>query len=191
MNKNDLNEHLSGDLPNQGADGHDDDIVKAEEQPEAGPNVDAIIAERDEYRDRFMRALADAENARKRAEKDRRDAELYGGSRLARDLLSVHDNLTRALAAATDESRAAAAGLIEGVELTLRDLEQVFAKHGLTIITPAVGDVFDPQLHEAMFEAPVPGTTTGQIIQVMNNGFMLHDRLLRAAQVGVSSTPAN
>ena len=138
-----------------------------------------------------MRALADAENSRKRAEKDRRDAEQYGGSRLARDLLPVHDALTRALDAAGDEQRAAASALIEGVELTLRELSNVFAKHGIAVITPRPGDKFDPSEHEAMFEAAVPGTIAGEIIQVMDNGFRLHDRLLRPAKVGVSSTPAS
>ncbi|WP_134724936.1 nucleotide exchange factor GrpE [Paracoccus luteus] len=151
----------------------------------------AATAERDEYRDRFMRALADAENARKRADKDRREAENYGGSRLARDLLPVHDALTRALDAAGDDQPAAAAALIEGVELTLRELENVFSRHGIRVIAPAIGERFDPQLHEAMFEAPVPGTSAGDIIQVMASGFMLHDRLLRAAQVGVSSNTAD
>ena len=155
------------------------------------PEIEAIIAERDEYRDRFMRALADAENARKRADKDRRDAEPYGGSRLARDLLPVYDALSRALDSAGDDQRAAAAALIEGVELTLRELKNVFAKHGITVITPELGEKFDPQRHEAMFEAPVPGTVAGSIIQVMDNGFMLHDRLLRPAKVGVSSMPAS
>ena len=155
------------------------------------PEIEAIIAERDEYRDRFMRALADAENARKRADKDRRDAEQYGGSRLARDLLPVYDALSRALESAGDDQRAAASALIEGVELTLRELKNVFAKHGITVITPELGEKFDPQRHEAMFEAPVPGTVAGSIIQVMDNGFMLHDRLLRPAKVGVSSMPAS
>jgi molecular chaperone GrpE len=150
-----------------------------------------LTAERDELRDKWMRALADAENSRKRADKDRRDAENYGGSRLARDLLPVHDALTRALDAAGDEQRTAAAALIEGVELTLRELSNVFIKHGVTIIRPEAGDQFDPTHHEAMFEAPVPGTVAGHIIQVMDNGFMLHDRLLRPAKVGVSSTPAS
>nr|WP_111301397.1 nucleotide exchange factor GrpE [Paracoccus saliphilus] len=150
-----------------------------------------LTAERDELRDKWMRALADAENSRKRADKDRRDAEQYGGSRLARDLLPVHDALTRALDAAGDEQRTAAAALIEGVELTLRELSNVFTKHGITIIRPEPGEKFDPAIHEAMFEAAVPGTIAGQIIQVMDNGFRLHDRLLRPAKVGVSSTPAS
>ena len=77
------------------------------------------------------------------------------------------------------------------VELTLRELSNVMSKHGITTISPAVGDQFDPQLHQAMFEAPLPGTRAGDIIQVATQGFMLHDRLLRAAQVGVSSMPAS
>lgn len=149
--------------------------------------IEVLRAERDEFRDRFMRALADAENARKRGERDRREAEQYGGTRLARDLLPVYDNLNRALNAATDEQKAAAAALFDGVQLTLRELTNVMTRHGVKPITPKVGDMFDPQNHEAMFEAPVPGTKAGQIIQVMTEGFLLHDRLLRPAQVGVSS----
>jgi len=150
--------------------------------------VEALRAERDDFRDRFMRALADAENARKRGERDRREAEQYGGSKLARDLLPVYDNLRRALDAATDQHRSEAAALIEGVELTLRELLSVMTKHNMTPIIPDIGETFDPQMHQAMFEASVPGTKAGQIIQVMTEGFLLHDRLLRPAQVGVSSS---
>ncbi|MCL6283482.1 nucleotide exchange factor GrpE [Ruegeria sp. 2012CJ41-6] len=152
--------------------------------------LDALRAERDQYKDRFMRALADAENARKRGDKARRDAEQYGGSKLARDMLPVYDNMKRALEAATDEQREVSAALIEGVELTMRALLDVFSKHGIRVVSPEVGDRFDPQMHEAMFEAPLPGTRAGDIIQVSAEGFMLHDRLLRPAQVGVSSMPA-
>lgn len=157
-----------------------EDFIEADE-------LEALRAERDELRDRFMRALADAENSRKRAERDRREAEQYGGSKLARDLLPVYDNLKRALDAAGDETRAQASALIEGVELTLRELTSVLTKHGVSPIEPAIGEIFDPQHHQAMFEAPVAGTKAGQIIQVMTVGFLLHDRLLRPAQVGVSS----
>jgi molecular chaperone GrpE len=149
--------------------------------------LDTLRAERDAYQDKFMRALADAENARKRSEKDRREAENYGGSKLARDMLPVHDNLKRALETLTDEQRQASAAVFEGIELTLRELLNVFTKHGITVIDPQVGDRFDPQRHEAMFEAPLPGTKAGEIIQVSGQGFMLHDRILRPAQVGVSS----
>ena len=153
--------------------------------------IEQLRAERDEFKDRFMRALADAENARKRSEKDRREAENYGGSKLARDMLPVYDNMKRALEAVTEEQKEQTAALLEGVELTMRELLNVFKKHGIEIIAPEVGDKFDPQHHQAMFEAPVPGTKAGDIIQVAAEGFMLHDRLLRPAQVGVSSQPAS
>lgn len=155
----------------------DDDLIE----------LDALRAERDALQDKFMRALADAENARKRATKERHDAERYGGSRLARDLLPVYDSMKRAVEATPQEQKDVAAALIEGVELTMRELVKVFKKHGIEPIAPKVGDKFDPQHHEAMFEAPVPGTKAGEIIQVSADGFMLYDRLLRPAQVGVSS----
>ncbi len=156
-----------------------------------GDELQRLTAERDELRDRFMRALADAENARKRADKERRDAEQYGGSRLARDLLPVYDHLHRAIDAVPEDQRAAHAALLEGVELTLRELGNVFGKHGITVLRPEVGTRFDPQLHEAMFEAPLPNTNAGDIIQLMEPGFMIHDRLLRPAKVGVSSNRLN
>ena len=156
---------------------------------DAAAELEALRTERDELRDRFMRALADAENIRKRGERDRREAEQYGGSKLARDLLPVYDNLKRALDAATDEQREASKALFEGVELTMKELISILGRHGVTTVAPAVGDAFDPQIHQAMFEAPVPGTRAGDIIQVMTEGFLLHDRLLRPAQVGVSSMP--
>ena len=170
----------------------EDQALMGDEGIDAEPaeaELEALRAERDDFRDRFMRALADAENARKRGERDRREAEQYGGSKLARDLLPVYDNLRRALDAVAEDQREVAKALIEGVELTLRELVNVLTRHGVTPVTPAVGDPFDPQLHQAMFEAPVPGTKAGDIIQVMTEGFMLYDRLLRPAQVGVSSTP--
>lgn len=163
-----------------------------EEAPGApGAGVEAIIAERDELKDRLMRSLAEAENIRKRGERDRREAEQYGGSKLARDMLPVFDNLRRALDTVDDTQREIAGGMIEGVELTLREILNVFGKHGITPIAPEIGDTFDPQLHQAMFEAPVPNVPAGGIIQVMSEGFLLHDRLLRPAHVGVSSTPAS
>ena len=106
-------------------------------------------------------------------------------------MLPVFDNLKRALETITDEQKEVAGPIIEGVELTLKELISVFKKHGIDPISPEVGDNFDPQLHQAMFEAPVPGTKAGDIIQVMADGFILHERLLRPAQVGVSSTPAS
>lgn len=164
------------------------------EAPEAAPDqteadiVATLEAERAELRDRLIRSLADLENIRKRAEKDRREAALYGGQKLARDMLSVFDNLNRALSLLDDDLRQRAPGLADGLDLTLRDLGNIFARHGIEKISPKPGDTFDPHFHEAMFEAPVPGFAGGQIIQVVSDGFRLQDHLLRAAQVGVAST---
>lgn len=176
----DLEEAMAEEFANQDAEIDDEEL-----------ELDQLRAERDELKNKFMRALADAENSRKRSEKDRREAENYGGSKLARDMLPVYDNMKRALEAATEEQKEISAALLEGVELTMRELLNVFKKHGIEIIAPEVGDKFDPQHHQAMFEAPVPGTKAGDIIQVAAEGFMLHDRLLRPAQVGVSSQPAS
>lgn len=150
----------------------------------------AFEAERNDMRDRLMRALADLENTRKRAEKDRKEAALYGGTKLARDLLPVYDNLHRALSLVDEETRERSKGLVEGLELTLRELTNIFSRHGIEKVSPEPGDAFDPHMHEAMFEAPVPNFAAGQIIQVVAEGFRLHEHLLRPAQVGVSSTPS-
>ena len=152
--------------------------------------LEKLRAERDEMRDRFMRSMADAENLRKRGERDRKDAENYGGSKLARDMLPVFDNLKRAVDTITEEQREAQKALIDGIELTMRELLNVFKKHGIDAVAPEVGDKFDPNIHEAMFEAPASLHPVRRFIQVMNVGFLIHDRLLRPAQVGVSSTPA-
>ena len=145
-----------------------------------------LSAERDELKDKLMRSLAEAENTRRRAERDRKDAEAFGGTKLARDLLEVHDNFDRALASADDAAREHAAGLIEGVELTQRGLLSAFAKHKIEKVTPETGDKFDPNLHQAMFEAPIPGAEPNTVIEVMQAGFTISGRLLRPALVGVA-----
>jgi len=173
-----------------------DDIDESEEELEleedvlSFPDIDAVLKERDQLKDRLLRAFAETENLRKRSERDRRDAEVYGGTKLARDLLSVQDNLERALENIDDDLREQHKSLTEGLELTLRELLSVFEKHKIVSVAPAIGDKFNPKLHQAMFEAPVPNTTKGSIIQVMASGFAIGDRLLRAAQVGVSSNPS-
>lgn len=181
------NEDFLDDIAEAEAEALAEELGEIDEQELA---IEELIAERDKYKDMHLRALADAENQRKRAFKERRDAENYGGAKLARDMLSVYDNLKRAVEASTASEEQASAALVEGVELTMRELLSIFGKHGIEVIAPEVGDKFDPQIHEAMFEAPVPGTKSGEIIQVSAEGFMLHDRLLRAAKVGVSSNPA-
>ena len=159
------------------------------EAAETAPEVDeleALRAERDMLRDRFMRALADAENSRKRSERDRREAEQYGGSKLARDMLPVFDALRRALEAMQDKANEADKALLEGVELTMRELTNVFRKHGIEPIDPAPGDTFDPQLHQAMFEVPNPDVPNNTVVEVVQDGFVIGERVLRPAMVGVA-----
>jgi molecular chaperone GrpE len=158
-------------------------------EPEASDDIESLKEEKNSLQDRLLRSFADLENTRKRGERDRREAEEYGGSRLAKDMLAVYDNLRRAVDAVTEEQRESSKAVIEGVELTLKELIHVFGKHGIEPILPEIGDKFDPQEHQAMFEAPSPDVKAGYIIQVLAEGFILKERLLRPAQVGVSSTP--
>lgn len=165
-------------------------IEDAMETAEAETDPQARIAELEtelaETRDRMLRALAEAENTRRRAAKDREESNKYGGMRLARDVLSVHDNFKRALASIDDSTRDQAKDFIEGVELTQRELLNAFAKHNIVVLHPEIGERFDADIHQAMFEAPVPNVPDGSVIEVMQDGFMLSDRLLRAAMVGVA-----
>lgn len=168
-----------------------DDIeaeIEAQELADMEPaSVEELEDENKQLKDRLMRAMAETENMRKRGERDRREAEAYGGTKLARDLLSVHDNLGRALESIDDNLRESANALAEGLDLTQRELLSVFEKHKIVKVEPAMGEKFDPKLHQAMFEAPVPNTVKGTVIQTMAPGFTIAGRLIRAAQVGVSS----
>ena len=155
--------------------------------------IQILEAEKEEMRDQLLRTLAEAENLRKRSEREKADAKIYAIERFAGDLLSVSDNMARALEALPEEERAqlteAGKGLLGGIEMTQKELHTVLTRHGVTPIEAEPGSAFDPNLHQAMFEAPLPDTKQGEIIQVMATGFLLHDRLLRPAQVGVSSNP--
>ena len=150
-------------------------------------NLDLLAEEVIDLKDKLIRSLADKENLRKRAEKERKEAEIYGGTKLARDLLSVYDNMGRALENIDENLKEQAKPLIEGIELTQRELISVFKKHKIEKIEPEMGEKFDPKWHQAMFESPIPDTKKGEIVQIMVNGFRISERLLRAAQVGVSS----
>lgn len=169
------------------AEAEEGDAGNEEKNEESTPDLEKLIEERDSLKDKLMRSLADSENLRKRSIRDRSDAEVYGGTKLARDLLSVYDNITRALDAVSDEQREANKALIEGIELTRKELINGFEKHKILRVAPEVGDIFDPLIHQAMFEAPMPDSKAGEIIQIMAVGFKIGDRLLRPAQVGVSS----
>ena len=131
-------------------------------------------------------AQAEVQNVRRRAEKEAADARQYAATSFARDILSVADNLARGLAAIPDELRAdeKMKGLVAGLEATGRELDSVFTRHGITRIT-AMGETLDPNKHQAMLEVP-SDATPGTIVQEMQAGYMIKDRLLRPALVGVA-----
>ena len=161
----------------------DDEGTELEEEK----TLEELKEENKTLSDKMMRALAETENIRKRFFKEKKDAEIYGGTKLARDLLSVLDNLNRALESIDDEMRQSQNAFLEGIELTKKELLNTFSNHEIEELAPEEGEKFDPKFHQAMFEGPHPSIEKGNIIQVMANGFTIGDRLLRAAQVGVSS----
>ncbi len=146
-----------------------------------------LQAEVDKMKDQWLRAVAELDNTRRRAQKDREDALKYAVSNFARDILSVYDSLSKAtdLSSGMTETSDEMKGFLEGVNLTLFELNNVFGRYGIQIINPE-NQAFDPNFHQAMFEVPTADVEPGQVVQVMQVGFTLHDRLLRPALVGVS-----
>jgi molecular chaperone GrpE len=146
-----------------------------------------LEAEIARLKDQALRALAESENVRRRAERDKEDAGKYAVASLARDLVSVADNLRRALdaAPAAEERTDAVSSLLTGVEATERELLAAFERRGIARIEP-MGEKFDPNRHEAVFEVPGTGQPAGTVVQVLQAGYSIHDRLLRPAMVGVA-----
>ncbi|MCY3878888.1 MAG: nucleotide exchange factor GrpE [Rhodobacteraceae bacterium] len=174
-----------------GGDGIDQDDAGVE--PAEPPSAEEHAALQEELlqavaeRDKYHRAAADHQNARKRAEQERDAANKYGVTRLARDLLPTYDNLKAALANIREADSGVPEKLTEGIELTQRELLRTLNAHSVTIISPQCGDPFDPNLHDASFYAASQDMEAGRILQVMADGFKIHERLLRPAIVGVSS----
>ena len=162
----------------------------AELEPQA--RVAALEAELAEHKDRLLRALAEAENTRRRTQRERDDAAKYAISGFARDLLSAADNLRRALDSLPEAEAgdARTRSLLAGVAATERELLSVFERHGIRRIDPQ-GEPFDHNLHQAIFEAERADRPPGSIVEVLQPGYVLHDRLLRPAMVGVAKPPAN
>lgn len=173
-----LNAEAGLDADPDGDLSHEDDL---------GP-VDALIAERDEWKDRALRAVAEADNVKRRAEREMNDARAYAITRFARDLLGVADNLSRALQAAPKENAdAAVGGLVTGLEMTEKSLLSAFESNGLTRVAPETGEAFDPNLHQAMMEQPSDAVAAGQVIQTMQAGYALFGRVVRPAMVVVAA----
>src|SRR5581483_9336359 len=158
------------------------------DDPEPG-SADAMALEVAEARDKMLRTLAEMENLRQRTRREVADAKTYGITGFARDVLEIADNLQRALDAVPAEARAAAdpglKALIEGVELTERSLLNALEKNGVKKFDPA-GQKFDPNFQQAMYEVPDPSVPSGTVVQVVQAGYMIGERVLRPALVGVS-----
>ena len=169
--------------PGPGADAADRDPGQPAEAA-ADPAQEAA-----ELRDRWLRALAEMENLRRRTSREVADARTYGISMFARDLLAIADNMRRALDAFAAEHRetadAGTKALLEGIELTERELLKVLEKHGVTRLEPE-GGKFDPHRHQAMYEVPDPSVPAGTVVQVVQPGYMIGDRVLRPALVAVA-----
>ncbi|ODN69663.1 nucleotide exchange factor GrpE [Methylobrevis pamukkalensis] len=159
------------------------------EMPAAEPAAPAAEAQVAELKEQVLRTLAEMENLRRRTEREVKDARQYAVANFARDMLQVCDNLRRALDALPAEARAAAdaavVSLLEGVEMTERGLLATFERHGVRKIRPE-GERFDPNFHQAMFEVPNPEVPTGTVVQVVQDGYVIGERVLRPAMVGVA-----
>src|SRR6478672_11230864 len=151
--------------------------------------IEALNAENTQLKDKVLRTLADMENLRRRTEKEVADARTYATTNFARDMLNVADNVRRALESVPAEAASAAEGalkaLIEGIDLTERDLLKTLERHGVRKLEPK-GEKFDPNLHQAMFEIPDPSVPNGTVREVVQAGFVIGDRVLRPALVGVA-----
>ena len=176
-----VDEHIATDGDGAISDGsNDEDGVK--DDPEA--NAEAL-------KDQLLRALAETENLRKRAEREREEAAKYAITSLARDIVSVADNLQRALEsvptelAESNESDARIGSLRDGIEMTRQEFETVLARHGIERLEP-LGETFDHNFHQAMFEVEHEEYSAGTVVQVLQAGYRIHDRLLRPAMVGVA-----
>ena len=178
-NPNDLEAQLDEALANAeaGLDSDPDDLAP----------LDAVIAERDQWKDRALRAAAEAYNVRRRTETQMNDARAFAIQRFAKDLLGVADNLERALMAAPKNAGAGEAGLVTGLELTQKSLLQAFETNGLKRVAPGPGEMFDPHLHQAMMEQPSAEVPGGSVLQTMQAGYELFGRTVRPAMVVVAA----
>jgi molecular chaperone GrpE len=170
------------------AENQENDAAEPQAASENNP-IAVLEAQMAELRDRFLRAVAETENVRKRAEREVADERVYGVTAFARDIVAVADNLARTLDAVATEARSSAEGplktLLEGVELTDRELQKALAKNGIRRIDPQ-SEKFDPNFHQAVFEVPDANVPAGMVAHVIQPGYALGSRVLRPAMVGVS-----
>ena len=189
-------------MSDNGSEPHDekgvtDDLASEDVNPEASgvSQADepqdpllAMTAERDDLKDQLLRAMADTENMRRRSEREAANVRKYGHTPFARDLVGAIDNLARAVESAPenlDTLDETTKSLITGIQLSWTELQSVIEKHGIKRVEP-YGEKFDYNLHQAMFEVPTIDQPSGMVLEVVQHGYVLHDRLLRPAMVGVS-----
>ena len=185
----DSDEADSGEADPDGTDPAETGAPALTEEQQRIVDLEIEVAE---LKDRALRAMADADNARKRAARDVADSRKYGATGLARDILTVADNLGRALEAVPDVSREEDENLFNlraGVDMTLKEMLQALERHGVKKVTPETGERFDHNRHQAMFEVPTDELAPGAVAQVVQDGYVIHDRLLRPALVGVARKP--
>ena len=177
------------DINDETRDQLEQDIHEADLAPEGDETavVDALIAERDQWKDRALRAVAEAENVKRRAETQQNDARAYAIQRFAKDLLGVADTLERGLATAPKDADGPAAAMLTGLELTQKSLLSAFEANGLTRVAPQPGEAFDPHLHQAVMEQPSDSVPGGTVIQTLQPGYALFGRTVRAAMVAVAA----
>ncbi|KAB0267524.1 nucleotide exchange factor GrpE [Microvirga brassicacearum] len=172
---------------------HQNAAPQADSTSEAADTaVDPVVtleAERNELKDKFLRLMADMENLRRRTEREVADARAYAVANFARDMLNVADNVRRGIENVPEEARESAEGafkaLLEGIDLTERDLQKTLERHGVKKLDP-LGQKFDPHVHQAMFEVPNADVPSGTVVQVVQSGYVIGDRVLRPALVGVA-----
>ena len=172
----------------------DEPLVDLSDVGHAGklsPDEDPVVlleAEVASLKDQLLRAMAETENVRRRAQREREDSVKYASAPVIKDMLAVADNLQRALESVPEDLVAEneqVKNLRLGVEMTQKELQSVFERHGIRTIEP-LGERLDPHLHEALYEVEDPAKPAGTVVQVIQSGYRLHERLLRAARVGIS-----
>lgn len=176
-------------LPNDGQPEPEEDAGETGGAPAADARVAALASEVSDLNDRLLRLAAELENTRRRAEREKIDANRYAISSFARDLLAVSDNFERALKSAPDEATTNAetvGGFVTGVRMTERALAAALERHGVRKVDPK-GEKFDPNLHQAVAQAPAPGVPSGNVAETAQPGYVIGDRVLRAAMVVVST----
>lgn len=195
LSPNDL-EAQADELLAKAAAANDDSAVEPEaedtrsEEEKVAEAMAALVTENADLKDRVLRAAAEVENIRRRSEREKADVSKYSVANFARAVLPVADSMRRAIDAVPadrkDGSDDVVKSILEGIEITERALLSAFEQNGIVPLSPAVGEKFDANLHEALFEVPGTGQPAGSIVQVVDIGYMISDRLLRAAKVGIA-----